>query len=92
MVCRLLSPVASLVAQAPGAQASVAVARGRGSGNAWLSCPGACGIFLDQEPNLYPLHWQVDSQPLDHQGSPLLHFQKVDFLIINFLKSFLSAF
>ena len=29
----------------------------------------ACGIFLDQELNLCPLHWQVDSQPLCHQGS-----------------------
>ena len=45
----------------------------------------ACGIFPDQGPNPYPLHWQVDSQPLDHQGIPLLHFRKVDFLIINFL-------
>ena len=24
-----------------------------------LSCPMACGIFLDQESNLCPLHWQV---------------------------------
>ena len=29
-----------------------------------------CGIFLDQGSNLCPLHWQVDSQPLRHQGSP----------------------
>jgi len=27
----------------------------------WLSCPAACGIFLDQESNLCPLHWQADS-------------------------------
>ena len=26
-----------------------------------LSCPAACGIFLDKESNLCPLHWQVDS-------------------------------
>ena len=32
--------------------------------------PCACGIFPGQESNSYPLHWQVDSQPLDHQGSP----------------------
>ena len=30
----------------------------------------ACGIFLDQGLNPCPLHWQVDSHPLDHQGSP----------------------
>ena len=35
-----------------------------------LSCPMACGIFLDQGSNPCPLHWPVDSQPLDHQGSP----------------------
>ena len=31
----------------------------------------ACGIFPDQGSNLCPLHWQADSQPLPHQGSPL---------------------
>ena len=30
----------------------------------------ACGIFPDQSSNPYPLHWQADSQPLRHQGSP----------------------
>ena len=30
----------------------------------------ACGIFLDQGSNPCPLHWQADSQPLRHQGSP----------------------
>ena len=32
--------------------------------------PAACGIFSDQGLNPCPLHWQVDSQPLDHQGTP----------------------
>ena len=36
-----------------------------------LSCSVACGIFPDQGLNLCPLHWQVDSQPLHHQGSPI---------------------
>ena len=36
----------------------------------WLSCPSACEIFPDQGSNLCPLHWQADSQPLDHKGSP----------------------
>ena len=33
------------------------------------SCPTACGIFPDQGSNPCPLPWQVDSYPLDHQGS-----------------------
>ena len=36
-----------------------------------LSCLSACGIFLDQGLNPCPLHWQVDSQPLDHKGLPI---------------------
>ena len=42
---------------------SVVVAHG-------LSCSTACGIFPDQGSNPCPLHWQADSQPLCHQGSP----------------------
>ena len=34
------------------------------------SCSAACGIFPDQGSNRCPLHWQADSQPLRHQGSP----------------------
>ena len=34
------------------------------------SCSAACGIFPDQGSNPCPLHWQADSQPLCHQGSP----------------------
>ena len=34
------------------------------------SCSAACGIFPDQGLNPSPLHWQADSQPLRHQGSP----------------------
>ena len=30
----------------------------------------ACGIPPDQGSNPCPLHWQADSQPLRHQGSP----------------------
>ena len=39
------------------------------------SCSTACGIFPDQGSNPYPLHWQADSQPLRHQGSPWKHFK-----------------
>ena len=42
---------------------SVAVAPGP-------SCSAACGILPDQGSNPCPLHWQADSQPLRHQGSP----------------------
>ena len=38
------------------------------------SCSVACGIFPDQGSNPCPLHWQADSQPLRHQGSPVVHF------------------
>ena len=34
------------------------------------SCSAACRIFPDQGSNPRPLHWQADSQPLRHQGSP----------------------
>ena len=34
------------------------------------SCSAACGILPDQGSNLCPLHWQADSQPLRHPGSP----------------------
>ena len=44
---------------------SVVVAHG-------LRCSAACGIFPDQGSNPCPLHWQADSQPLRHQGSPSL--------------------
>ena len=35
-----------------------------------LSYSAACGIFPDQDSNPCPLHWQADSKPLHHQGSP----------------------
>ena len=57
------------------------------------SCSVACGIFPDQGSNPFPLHWQVDSQPLRHQGSPcasiLLPSSWIIFMIIT-LNSFLG--
>ena len=42
------------------------------------SCSAACGTFPDQGSNPCPLHWQADSQPLRHQGSPTPYvFRKV---------------
>ena len=40
------------------------------------SCSVACGIFPDQGSNPCPLHWQADSQPLCHQGSPVVALYK----------------
>ena len=40
------------------------------------SCSAACGIFPDQGSNPCPLHWQADSQPLRHQGSPGIYIFK----------------
>ena len=34
------------------------------------SCSAVCGMFPDQGSNPCPPHWQADSQPLRHQGSP----------------------
>ena len=39
------------------------------------SCSAACGILPDQGSNPCPLHWQADSQPLSHQGSPFTHLR-----------------
>ena len=55
-------------AQAPDAQAQ----------QLWLTglvAPRHVGIFPDQGSNPCPLHWQADSQPLRHQGSPLFFFE-----------------
>ena len=43
----------------------------------------ACGIFLDQGLSPCLLHWQMDSLPLSHQGSPLNSvFEEHKFLIL----------
>ena len=46
------------------------------------SCSAACGIFPAQGSNPCPLHWQADSQPLHHQGSPQSYVLMSDFLIL----------
>ena len=72
-VRRPLTIVASLVAEhRPRRAGSVIVAHGP-------SCSAACGIFPDQGLNLCPLHWQADSQPLRHHGSPKIsHFKVIN--------------
>ena len=39
-----------------------------------VAVPVACGIFPDQGSNPCLLHWQADSLPLSHQGSPIVDF------------------
>ena len=41
----------------------------------------ACGILPDQGSNPYPLHWQADSQPLRHQGSPYFFNYRRPFIL-----------
>ena len=45
--------------------------------NCGLSCSAACGILPDQGSNPCPPHWQADSQPLCHQGSPVVTFERI---------------
>ena len=63
--CAGLSPSRPLLLRSTGSRraGSVIVAHGP-------SCSVACGILPDQGSNPCPLHWQADSQPLRHQGSP----------------------
>ena len=47
------------------------------------SCSAVCGIFPDQGSNPCPLHWQADSQPLRHQGSPVHLFLFTTFYMVS---------
>ena len=64
--CTGLSPSRPLSLRSTGSRraGSVIVAHGP-------SRSAARGIFPDQGSNPCPLHWQADSQPLRHRGSPL---------------------
>ena len=67
--CAGLSLSRSLLLRSTGSRraGSVIVAHGP-------SCSAAYGIFPDRGLNPCALHWQADSQPLRHQGSPLNDF------------------
>ena len=54
---------------------SVVVAHG-------LCRSAACGIFPDQGWNPCSLHWQADSEPLRHQGSPFFFWSLYSFPIL----------
>ena len=56
------------------------------------SCSAACGILPDQSSNPCPLHWQADSQPLCHQGSPLvIYFNSLILTTILFFYIFIGV-
>ena len=63
--CAGLSLSRPLLLQSTGSRRSGSVVVAHGPSHS-----AACGIFPDQGSNPHPLHWQADSQPLRHQGSP----------------------
>ena len=65
--CAGLSLLRPLLLRSTGSRRAGSVVVVHGSG-----CSTACGIFPDQGSNPCPLHWQADSQPLHHQGSPTI--------------------
>ena len=67
--CTGLSLSRPLLLQSTGSRRAGSVIVAHGS-----SCSAACRIFPDQGSNPCPLHWQADSQPLHHQGSPQVIF------------------
>ena len=77
--CAGLSLSWPLLLGSPGSRraGSVVVAHGP-------SCSTACGIFPDQGSNPCPLHWQADSQPLRHQGSPNSFIFKAEIAVHGF--------
>ena len=70
--CAGLSPPWPLLLRSTGSRraGSAVVAHGP-------SRSAACGIPPDQGSNPCPLHWQADSQPLRHQGSPWTYFKTI---------------
>ena len=63
--CAGLSLLRPLLLRSTGSRRAGSVVAAHGP-----SSSAACGIFPDQGSNPCPLHWQADSQPLRHQGSP----------------------
>ena len=55
------------------------------------SCSAARGIFPDHGSNPCPLHWQADSQPLRHQGSPVVFLKTLREIFISITKVYLRA-
>ena len=55
-----------------------------------LSCPAACGIFLDQGLNLHILHWQTVFITEPPGKPPRFFFKKNSFLSVQITYSFLN--
>ena len=81
--CAGLSLSRPLLLRSTGSRRTGSVVVAHGS-----SCSAACGIFPDQGSNPCSLHWQADSQPLRHQGSPGSLF----FFLILFIYLFIYLF
>ena len=73
-----IAVLGSLLLRSTGSRRAVSVAVAHGP-----SCSVACGIFPDQGSNPCPLHWQADSQPLSHQGSPIFSFLRNFYTVFN---------
>ena len=75
--CAGLSPPRPLLLRSTGSRhaGSAIVAHGP-------SRSAARGILPDQGLNLCPLHWRADSQPLRHQGSPIVGFFEFYFIFL----------
>ena len=67
--CAGLSPPRPVLPRSTGSRRAGSVVMAHGP-----SRSAARGILPDQGSNPRPLHWQADSQPLRHQGSPLFFF------------------
>ena len=72
--CTGLSPPRPLLLRSTGSRRSGSAVVAHGP-----SRSVACGILPDQGSNPCPLHRQADSQPLRHQGSPIIPFFTVYF-------------
>ena len=77
-VCGPLTAAASLLRST----GSVIVAHGP-------SRSATCGILPDQVSNPCPMHWQADSQPLRHQGSPTVYFKLIKTYVHSHTKTLL---
>ena len=76
-----------LIAVAPGIWSTgsvIVVAQGLSSFEAWWIFPG-------QGLNLCLLHWQADSSPLSHQGSPVRFFFFNQFIFPAFIRLLIVA-
>ena len=72
--CAGLSLSRPLLLRSTGSRRAGSVVVAHGS-----NCSAACGILPDQGSNPCPLHWQADSQPLRHQGSPMPFLRDCNF-------------